>query len=118
MKIKRLWLTCYLTFLALALGGTSQGATPKTTPTKHSPSGPASGKHGPAGPGHAGQTKAYHQTHGVRTARGWHFPGRHHHHWSHRVWNERFRRYHYFEPTLRVFYYYDPQQDGFYPVTE
>src|SRR6266511_6365267 len=42
MKMKRLLLTCYLTFLALALGGTSQGASPKTTPTKHSPSGPAS----------------------------------------------------------------------------
>jgi hypothetical protein len=60
-------------------------------------------------------TKTYYRDHGVRFKGGYYFSGQHHNHWAHKSWNVKFNRYHYYEPTLQVYYYYCPDQDAYYP---
>ena len=60
-------------------------------------------------------TKTYYRDYGVRYHGGYYFTGQHHNHWAHKSWNVKFNRYHYYEPTLQVYYYYCPDQDAYYP---
>ena len=61
--------------------------------------------------------RPYYAVHGRHHHRGGYFyAGRSHAHWSHRVWDARFRRYHYFDPGLRAYFFFDPALNGFYPV--
>src|SRR5262245_57986704 len=64
---------------------------------------------------HRGHSHGYHRTHGVRYSGGYYYSGRHHKHWGHKVWDVRYGRCHYWEPTLRVYYYYSPGYDAYYP---
>src|SRR5262245_52367533 len=50
----------------------------------------------------------YHLKNGVRFKGGFYFSGRNHFHFSHRVWSPTFRRFHYFDPFLQVYYFFDP----------
>jgi hypothetical protein len=59
--------------------------------------------------------KPYYQTHGVKYSGGYYFAGRYHNHWAHRVWDAHYGRYHYYEPSLRVYFYYDTARGGYYP---
>jgi hypothetical protein len=59
--------------------------------------------------------RPYYQSYGVRHGSSYHFSGRHHRHWGHRTWDSRHRRYHYYEPSLRVYFYYDNVRGGYYP---
>jgi len=60
-------------------------------------------------------SRTYYREHDVRYNGGYYFRGREHYHWGYRVWNERYHRYHYWEPNLRVFYFYDDVRGGYYP---
>jgi hypothetical protein len=62
-------------------------------------------------------TRAYYQSHGVRYGNGggYYFPGQSHNHWGHRVWDSHYGRYHYWEPNLRIYYFYDSGRGGYYP---
>jgi hypothetical protein len=59
--------------------------------------------------------KPYYQVHGVAFKGGYYFPGRHHEHWGHRVWDNYYHRWQYWEPSLRVYFYYDATRAGYYP---
>ncbi len=59
---------------------------------------------------------AYYHNHGVAFSGGWYYPGYHHNHWSHCVWNARYGRYHYFDPYLRCWYYWNAPGNCYYPV--
>jgi hypothetical protein len=57
----------------------------------------------------------YYRDHGVKYSGGYYFAGRDHDHWGHRVWDARHHRWQYWEPNLRVYYYYDGVRGGYYP---
>jgi hypothetical protein len=59
--------------------------------------------------------RPYHLRHGVRFADGYYFAGQHHEHWAWKSWNARYQRFHYWEPSLRCYYYYCPSRLGYYP---
>jgi hypothetical protein len=59
---------------------------------------------------------SYHHRHGVRFHGGYYYRGRHHSHWSRRVWDVQYRRYHYWCPYTLVYYYYSVELDCYYPV--
>ncbi len=59
--------------------------------------------------------RPYYLDHGVRHNGGYIYRGRDHHQWSGRVWNTRYSRYQYYEPTLRCYYYWNPAQVAYYP---
>jgi hypothetical protein len=59
--------------------------------------------------------RPYHLTYGVRFGGGYYFAGRNHSHWGHRAWDARYHRYVYWEPSLRIYYYYDAGRGGYYP---
>src|SRR5262249_30870595 len=59
--------------------------------------------------------RPYYQTHAVRFSGGYCFAGHNHHHWGHRVWDADRRCYVYWEPSLRVYFYYDNVRGGYYP---
>jgi hypothetical protein len=60
--------------------------------------------------------RPYHLTYGIKFSGGFYFSGQHHNHWGHRVWDNHYHRYHYWEPNLRVYYFYDAGRGGYYPV--
>ncbi len=60
--------------------------------------------------------KPYYATRGVAYRGGYYYAGRDHHHWSYRVWDAKYGRYHYYDPYLRIYYYWSPERLGYYPV--
>jgi hypothetical protein len=84
--------------LGLALSGSAEAHGGHRAPAPH---------HGPA----------YHHGHGVRFGGGYYYPGRNHPHWSYRVWDTRYHRYNYYDPSLRCFYYWYAPGACWYPVT-
>ena len=58
---------------------------------------------------------SYYREHGKKFDRGYYFSGRHHDHWGHRKWDGYRRCYVYYEPALRIYYYYDRDLGGYYP---
>ena len=58
---------------------------------------------------------SYYRDHGVHYSGGYYFRGRNHDHWGHRVWDSHYHRYNYWEPNLRIYYYYDAGLGGYYP---
>jgi hypothetical protein len=73
----------------------------------------AADAHGPAARAHA----AYCEQHGVRFSGGYYYAGRHHDHWSCRVWDAGCGRYHYYDPHLRCWYYWYAPGSCYYPVS-
>jgi hypothetical protein len=59
--------------------------------------------------------RPYYQTHAVRFSGGYYFAGYNHHHWGHRNWDARRGCYVYWEPSLRIYFYYDNARGGYYP---
>jgi hypothetical protein len=59
---------------------------------------------------------AYYHRHGHRFHGGYYYRGRYHYHWSRRVWVGHYRRYHYYDPGLRCWYYWVPARGCYYPV--
>jgi hypothetical protein len=72
--------------------------------------------HAPHAPA-ANARVAYYRQHGVAFGGGYYYAGLHHNHWSQRVWNPFYHRYHYFDPYLRCWYYWYPAGNCYYPVT-
>ncbi|MGL4550001.1 MAG: hypothetical protein ACRC33_02340 [Gemmataceae bacterium] len=66
--------------------------------------------------GFVGPDRPYYHTHGVRFSGGYYYGGRDHSHWGHRHWDAGFRRYHYYDPYLRSYYFWCPERVGYYPV--
>ena len=101
-----------LAFTALALVALSAVA---PVATAHPPG--RGGYHGGYHGGHAPVVTArpYYLDHGVRRNGGTIYRGQDHHQWSYRVWNTRYSRYQYYDPTLRCYYYWNPAQVAYYP---
>jgi hypothetical protein len=59
---------------------------------------------------------AYYQTHGHRFSGGYYYRGRHHTHWSGRVWSSTCNRWHYYDPYLNCYYYWHASSGCWYPV--
>ena len=57
----------------------------------------------------------HHSAHGVRFAGGYCYTRYEHPHWGGRVWDAHYHRYHYYDPYLRVYYYWDPRPGGVRP---
>jgi hypothetical protein len=58
----------------------------------------------------------YHLTYGTSFRYGYFYTGRHHHHWSYRVWDGRFGRYHYWDPSVGCYYWWCEADNCFYPI--
>jgi hypothetical protein len=65
--------------------------------------------------GSAGAPVAYHHEHAVRFGGGYYYPGRQHHHWSQHCWDPVHRRYHDYDPYLRVWFWWCPAANCYYP---
>lgn len=59
--------------------------------------------------------RPYYRAHGTRFAGGYYYSGRHHDHWRGRVWNVRHGRYHYWDPHLRCYYYWNAPRGSYLP---
>jgi hypothetical protein len=71
-----------------------------------------------AHPGHGHHHEAgYYRSHGVRFRGGYYYLGRHHDHWTRRVWDARYHRYEYWDPNLQVYYYWYAPGNCYYPLT-
>ena len=69
--------------------------------------------HGGRGPVVA--ARPYYLEHGARYNGGYIYRGQDHQHWSYRVWNTRYNRYQYYDPTLRCYYDWNPIDVAYYP---
>ena len=58
---------------------------------------------------------SYYSDYGTRFSGGYYYRGQDHHHWDYRVWNTRYNRYQYYDPTLRCYYYWNPVAVAYYP---
>ena len=68
-----------------------------------------------AGRGPVVAARPYYLEHGSRYNGGYIYRGEQHSHWSYRVWNTRYNRYQYYDPTLRCYYYWNPIDVAYYP---
>ena len=59
----------------------------------------------------------YYREHAIRFGGGYYYRGRDHHHWTRRVWDSRYERYHYYDPGLDCYYYWHPVRCCYYPVS-
>src|SRR5262249_32801917 len=50
------------------------------------------------------------------STRGSSYAARTHRHWSYRVWSTRYKRFHYYDPYLRVYYYWSAPRGCYYPI--
>ncbi len=110
--LKKLWLGAAALILGLACTSeaTAQGFRPGPFPDRLGRPGPIPGRIG--GP----LVRPYYETYGVRFGGGYYYRGAHHNHWSRRVWDPRFCRYHYWDPHLRCYYYWSAPRGCFLPV--
>jgi hypothetical protein len=73
------------------------------------------GAKGHTGAAHKGAN--YYRTNGVRYAGGYYYSGRKHNHWSQTVYNKEYKTTTYFDPGLKVWYYWDPVTKRYYPLS-
>jgi hypothetical protein len=59
----------------------------------------------------------YFETHGVRFAGGYYYPGFDHHHWGRQVWDARLARWEFWDADLGCYFYWNATLNGYYPVT-
>ena len=62
-------------------------------------------------------SRAYFHSHAVRYRDGFYYRGLQHTHWGHRIWDGGCGRYHYWDPYLRCYFYYDSLRLSYYPVS-
>jgi hypothetical protein len=61
--------------------------------------------------------RAYYHNHGNRFSGGYYYRGFNHNHWSRRVWDSRYRRWHYWDPYYNSYYYWYAPGNCYYPIT-
>jgi hypothetical protein len=109
--------------VALAL---MAGAPAEAGNNANSPAGAGRGSHG--GRTHARKVRKperirkrgprhYHRRHGKRFRYGYYYSGRHHRHWTHRWYSNRYRCYFYWCPSLRCYYHWCASRTAYYPVS-
>ncbi len=59
----------------------------------------------------------YHLQHGHSFSHGYYYIGPNHYHWSHHYWDNRYGCYLYYDPGLRMYYYWHAPHYCFYPIT-
>lgn len=59
----------------------------------------------------------YHHKHSHKFRHGHYYHGHRHHHWSHHYWDHRYSTYLYYDPGIKVYYYWYPAHYRYYPVT-
>ena len=57
----------------------------------------------------------YHLKFGVKCAWGWCYPGIHHHHWHHCIWDPCCECYYYYDPCVCSYYYWCVTDNCYYP---
>jgi hypothetical protein len=62
-------------------------------------------------------TRHYYRTSGVRFAGGYYYAGSGHRHWTRTVYSRQYGRTVYWDPGLRLWYYWDGGAGRYYPVS-
>jgi hypothetical protein len=60
---------------------------------------------------------AYKHVHPARFKGGYYYGAHAHPDWSRRVWDARYNRWNYWDPTLQVYFYWYAPGNCYYPVT-
>jgi hypothetical protein len=62
-------------------------------------------------------SQKYYAKHGKKFSKGYYYEGRHHNHWSQRVWSDDYGQWLYLDPDLGVYYYWYEADETYYPIT-
>jgi hypothetical protein len=62
-------------------------------------------------------SKTYYKSHARTFSGGYYYAGYRHPHWGGRVWCAEYRRYNYWDPSLRCYFYWCAPAQCWYPIT-
>jgi hypothetical protein len=59
----------------------------------------------------------YAYTRGIKFGKGYYYKGKAHYHWSKRYYSSKWRSWFFYDPSVRVWYYWSGTRTAYYPVS-